>query len=97
MAAFFESRMTRNTPWTSARVEPHRIAAMMQAVVTIEFRVTDLKAQFKLIKHKDEHRQQGIISGLRTQKDANAQAIADLIQETLDQRSLPMRADEASR
>ena len=97
MAAYFESRITSDASWTTARVEPHRIAAMMQAVVTIEFRVTELKAQFKLIQHKDEHRHLGVIEGLRAQKDANAQAVADLMQQTLDQRSSPLRTGEAPR
>ncbi len=83
MVSYFEARTASEAPWTVTRVEPHRVAAMMQAIVTIEFRVTQLEAQFKLIQHKDALRHQGAIAGLRAQPDAGSHAIAELMQETL--------------
>lgn len=87
MVAFFEERMPGKAPWTTDRVDPRRVAAMMQAIVAIEMRVEDLQAQLKLIQHKDEVRHRGAIAGLRAQADAGSQAVADLMQETLDARA----------
>ena len=87
MVAFFEERMQGKRPWTTDRMDAHRIAAMMQAIVSIEFRVEDLQAQLKLIQHKDATRHRGAIVGLRGQADARSQAIADLMQETLNVRT----------
>lgn len=86
MVAFFEAQMPGKSPWTTARVEPHRVAAMMQAIVGIELHVDNLEAQLKLIQHKDAHRHRGAIAGLRAQPDANSHAIAELMEETLRQR-----------
>jgi transcriptional regulator len=93
MVAFFENQMPGKSPWTTARVEPSRVAAMMQAIVTIELRVDDLEAQLKLIQHKDTFRHAGAIAGLRAQPDANSHAIADLMQETVDERAKAARND----
>ncbi len=87
LAAYFEAQLEPDRPWSTKRVEPHRIAAMMQAIVSIEFQIDDLQAQLKLIQHKDASRHAGAIAGLRSQPDPNGHAIADLMQETLDQRS----------
>ena len=86
MAAFFEAQIPGKAPWTADRVAPHRVAAMMQAIVSIQMRVDDLQAQLKLIQHKDELRRRGPITGLRGQADAGSHAIADLMQETLEER-----------
>ena len=88
MVAFFEEQMPGKAPWTADRVDPHRVAAMMRAIVTIEFRVDDLQAQLKLVQHKDELRHRGVIRGLREQTNAASHAIADLMQETLAERSV---------
>ena len=87
MVAFFEKRMPDKAPWSAVRVDPHRVAAMMQAIVSIEMRVEDLQAQLKLIQHKDELRHHRAITGLRGQADAGSHTIADLMQETLDGRT----------
>ncbi len=87
MVAFFEEQMPDKAPWTTNRMDPHRVVAMMQAIVSIEMRVEDLQAQLKLIQHKDELRHRGAITGLRRQADAGSHAIADLMQETLDERT----------
>ena len=60
---------------------------MMQAIVSIEFQIDELQAQLKLIQHTDASRHAGAIAGLRGQPDPNGHAIADLMQETLDQRA----------
>ncbi|MCJ2049471.1 FMN-binding negative transcriptional regulator [Methylobacterium sp. J-070] len=86
MVAYFEERMPGKAPWTSARLDPSRMAMMMKAIVTIEMRVEGVEAQLKLIQHKDEVRHRGAIGGLRRQPDAGSHAIADLMQETLDTR-----------
>ena len=87
MVAFFEEQMPGKAPWTADRVDPHRVAAMMQAIVSIELQVDDMEAQLKLIQHKDELRHRGAIAGLRGQADAGSHAIADLMQGTLDERA----------
>ncbi len=93
MVAFFEEKMPEKAPWTSERMDPARIAAMMQAIVSIEMRVENLEAQLKLIQHKDETRHRGVIAGLRGQRDGDSHAIADLMQQTLDERTAASRRD----
>ncbi len=97
MVAFFEEQMPGKVPWTANQVDPHRVAAMMHAIVSIELRVEDLQAQLKLIQHKDELRHRGAIAGLRGQADAGSHAIADLMQETLDGRTAAKGNTEAMR
>ncbi len=87
MVAMFEERMPGKAPWSSARLDPNRMAMMMKAIVTIEMRVEGVQAQLKLIQHKDEARHRGAIGGLRGQADAGSHAVADLMQETLDARA----------
>ena len=87
MVTFFEAQMPGKTPWTAARVDQHRVAAMMQAIVTIEMRVEMVEAQLKLIQHKGAAHHHGAIEGLRGQADAGSDAIAELMQQCLDARS----------
>jgi transcriptional regulator len=87
MVAYFEQQLPGKTPWTADRVDPNKVASMMQAIVSVEMRVEDLQAQLKLIQHKDELRHRGAIAGLRSQRNADSHGIADLMQETLDEKA----------
>jgi transcriptional regulator len=88
MVATFEGRLANNAaPWTVEQVDPAKVAAMMQAIVSMEMIVDDVNAQLKLIQHKDAVRHRGAIAGLRRQSDGGSHAIADLMQATLDERT----------
>ena len=39
MVAYFEQQLPGKTPWTADRVDPNKVASMMQAIVSVEMRV----------------------------------------------------------
>jgi len=81
----FENRLAPKAPWRMEKVEPHRLQAMMRAIVGIEILVpaAGIQAQRKLIQHKGETEHRGAIAGLSARPDPGAQAIAALMGESL--------------
>lgn len=89
LSAAFEARLAPKAPWRMAKVEPHRIEAMMRAIVGIEILVPaeGIEAQRKLSQHKGEPALRGAMAGLSGRPDPGAQAIAGLMAESLAARS----------
>ncbi len=81
----FEGLLAPKAPWRMEKVEPHRLSAMMRAIVGIEILVPaeGIQAQRKLIQHKGETEHRGAIAGLSARPDPGAQAIAGLMAEGL--------------
>jgi len=81
----FEGRLAPKAPWRMEKVEPHRLHAMMRAIVGIEILVPaeGIQAQRKLIQHKGETEHRGAIAGLAARPDPGAQAIATLMGDSL--------------
>jgi len=83
LAATFEARLLPKRPWTSDKMTPARLAAMLKAIFVIEMEVDAMEAQRKLSQHKSEEARRGGAAGLRQRGDAQSLAIADLIDESL--------------
>jgi len=83
LAATFEARLLPKRPWTSDKMTPARLAAMLKAIFVIEMEVDTMEAQRKLSQHKSEEARRGGAAGLRQRGDAQSLAIADLIDESL--------------
>ena len=78
LSARFERRLPK-TPWTSAKMDPNRLAAMLNAIVGITIKVTTLEGQWKLGQHKSRSDHDGAVAGLRGQGDTGSSAVADLM------------------
>jgi transcriptional regulator len=89
LSAAFEARLAPKRPWTTSKMEPHRVDAMMRAIVGIELLVDSegVEAQLKLIQHKGETEHRGAIAGLRARGDAGSAGIAELMEATFRARS----------
>jgi transcriptional regulator len=89
LSAAFEARLAPNQPWTSGKMEPYRVDAMMRAIVGVELLVglESVEAQFKLIQHKGEAEHRGAIAGLRARGDAGSASVAELMETTFRARS----------
>jgi transcriptional regulator len=83
LSAHFEARLAPKPPWTSAKMQEARRAAMLQAIVVIAMDVDTIEAQNKLNQTKSEAARRGAMVGLRTRGDAGSLAIADLMEATL--------------
>jgi len=82
LSAYFEDRLLPKKPWTSAKMDETRRAAMLKAIVGIEIEVETVEAQKKLIQHKGQTEHAGAINGLRQRGDAGSASIADLMEQT---------------
>jgi len=83
LAAVFEQRLVPKRPWTSDKMTPARLAAMLKAIAVIEMEVDSIAAQRKLSQHKGEAARRGAAAGLRHRGDAQSLAIAHLIEASL--------------
>ena len=82
----FEERLTPKTPWTSAKMDARKRDMMMRAIVSIDLEVETIEAQKKLIQHKGKTEHDGAIAGLRARPDQGSQQIADLMQQTTNEK-----------
>ena len=82
LSAYFEDRLLPKKPWTSAKVDETRRAALLKAIVGIEIEVETIEAQKKLVQHKGQTEHAGAVNGLRQRGDAGSASIADLMEET---------------
>ncbi len=87
LSAFFEEQLLPKKPWHSDKMDASKRKRMMTAIVSIEIAVHTVEAQKKLIQHKSDAHHAGAIAGLRSRPDAGSQAIADLMQQVLDDRT----------
>ncbi len=78
LSARFESGLSSD-PWTPAKVDPQRIAAMTKAIVGIIVTVESIVGQRKLNQHKGMPDHLGAVAGMRGQPDPAAHAVADLM------------------
>jgi transcriptional regulator len=89
LSAAFEARLAPKRPWTSGKMEPHRVDAMMRAIMGIELLVDPdgVEAQLKLIQHKGATEHRSAIAGLRARGDVGSAGIAELMEATVRARS----------
>jgi transcriptional regulator len=79
LAAHFEAWLPK-APWTTAKMDGQRLAAMLNAIVGIVVEVKTVQAQAKLGQHKGRPDHEGAVAGLRALGDPNAVAVADLME-----------------
>lgn len=84
LSAWFEQRLFPKPPWTSAKMTARKRAAMLSAIVPIRLEADSVDAQKKLIQHKGQTEHEGAIAGLRSGGDADAHAIAGLMEESAE-------------
>lgn len=78
LSARFESGLSAD-PWSPARVDAQRIAAMSAAIVGVVVTVETVEGQWKLGQHKGLPDHLGATAGLRRKADPAAPAVADLM------------------
>jgi transcriptional regulator len=66
-------------PWTPEKVDPQRLAAMLNAIVGIAIEVETLEGNWKLGQHKGGDDHEGAVAGLRATQDPSSMAVADLM------------------
>ncbi|HEX2553180.1 MAG TPA: FMN-binding negative transcriptional regulator [Microvirga sp.] len=93
LSAQFESGLS-DDPWTPAKVDPQRIAAMSKAIVGIVIKLDSVVGQHKLNQHKAMPDHLGVVAGLRGQSDPAAHRIADLMDASRGIAPAPLKAAE---
>ena len=78
LSAQFEERLPKK-PWSSAKMDPQRLAAMLNAIVGITIAVETLEGQWKLGQHKARPDHDGAAAGLRGRGEPMSAAVADLM------------------
>jgi transcriptional regulator len=78
LSAHFENRLAKPA-WTSAKMDPQRLAAMLNAIVGIAVKVETIEGSWKLGQHKNRADHEGAVAGLRRHGGPGAGAIADLM------------------
>jgi transcriptional regulator len=71
------------TPWSSGQLPENMYQQLSLAIVGIRIRVTKLEGKWKLSQNHPSERRQNIINALNNQPDFQSQAIAHLMQLTL--------------
>lgn len=78
LSAHFEEKLPKK-PWTSAKMDPRRLSAMVNAIVGIAVKIETLEASWKLGQHKNGDDHDGAVAGLRARGEAASSAVADLM------------------
>jgi transcriptional regulator len=78
LSARFEGWLPKQ-PWTAAGLDPHRFAAMLNAIVGIVVDLDKVEGQWKLGQHKGRDDHEGAVAGLRAYDDPAGRAVADLM------------------
>ncbi len=79
LSAQFEGRLAKK-PWTSDKMDPRRLDAMLNAIVGIAVKVETVEGSWKLGQHKTRDDQDGAVAGLRALGEPRSEALADLME-----------------
>lgn len=71
---------SRDRPWGVADAPDDFIAAQLRAIVGIEIRITRLVGKWKVSQNRPPADRAGVVAGLREERDAGAQAMAELVE-----------------
>lgn len=83
LSAHFEARLAPKRPWTTDKMTPRRLEAMMQAIVPLEMAIERIEPSWKLGQQKDDKDRESAIAGLRARPDESALRIAELMERAL--------------
>ncbi|MBQ0960019.1 FMN-binding negative transcriptional regulator [Ideonella sp. 4Y11] len=75
---------TQPRPWAPADAPADYLAGLLRGIVGIELVIDRLEARRKASQDEDLADRHGTVAGLRTQPGDDAQAMADIVQRTLD-------------
>lgn len=78
LSAVFEAWCPK-VAWTMDKVDPQRIAAMVNAIVGVTIEVETVEGNWKLGQHKGRDDHEGAVAGLRTTGSSGSAAVADLM------------------
>jgi transcriptional regulator len=78
LSARFEEALPKK-PWTSGKMDPTRLSAMLNAIVGFAVTIESLEGQWKLGQHKSRGDHDGAVAGLRARGEADSAAVADLM------------------
>jgi transcriptional regulator len=79
LSALNEARLAPKRPWTSAKMTPKRLDAMLKAITGVEMTAETIEGKHKLAQNKALADRQGAVAGLRDRGDAQSREIADLM------------------
>lgn len=79
LSAQNEARLAPKRPWTSAKMTPKRLDAMLRAIVGVEMTVDTIEGKHKLAQNKSLADRQGVVAGLRARDHEPSRRIADLM------------------
>jgi transcriptional regulator len=65
LSAHFEAKLAPKKPWTTDKMAPHRLVAMLEAIVALEMTVERIEASWKLGQNKTQADRAAAIAGLR--------------------------------
>jgi transcriptional regulator len=83
LSAHFESRLAPKKPWTTNKMTPRKLDAMLKGIVALEMDVAQITPSWKLGQQKDDKDREGAIAGLRARGDHASRAIAELMERAL--------------
>ena len=85
LSAHFEAKLAPKKPWTTDKMEPHRLSAMLEAIVALDMTVERIEASWKLGQNKAPADRAGAVAGLKALKgEPQALLLAALMEERLD-------------
>ncbi len=80
ISALHEAKLAPKKPWTSDKMDPERLAAMLRVIVGIEMSVTNVAGTCKLSQNKSADDRAGVIEALQALPDAGDAAIAQMME-----------------
>lgn len=83
LSAFFEAQLLPKLPWTSAKMDQKKLAAMLKAIVTVSIEITGIVTKKKDLREKNGRERLGAIAGLISRGDDRSEQVAKLITDTL--------------
>jgi transcriptional regulator len=76
----FERRLAPKPEWTTAKMAPDRLAAMLQGIVAFRLRIDDLQGTAKMSQNRGAEDRSGILRHLRALGTEAAGEVADLME-----------------
>jgi len=73
----------RATPWAVGDAPEDFIAAQMRAIVGIEIEISDIRGKWKASQNRNAQDRAGVIAGLAAEDDADAEAMAFVVRDSV--------------
>ena len=83
LSTHFEGKLAAKKPWTTAKMTPRRLDAMLNGIVSLEMVIERIEPSWKLGQQKSNDDRRGAIAGLRRSPSESSLAIAELMERAL--------------